>query len=1739
MCKKIIKKYIFAILTALVVSGCSTNSDSKKEEEPTPPTPVDTTLWKHFAQKMPGEISGEKNGVREFYIDEKGNYQFNRPTTGKIEHSDDVDFSTFVDNDPRYIIPLTNPDKEFNSLLIDLSNNKIIANEVEGFLDNYVSLDNLPTVAGTKKDIIFKHKSESDKNPYLLASTLTCTKVFTNWDELKTTFGGSEAYDKFIDLSSGVYVDGYYALADDINITDNVKYGGVDYKTSQRDRGFRGIFDGRNHKIIESKNSCSGGLFGSIIGGKVENLTIDNIKLVDDALGALACQSFSATFSKLTLNFSSIKNTDSGAGIVVSKYLEKTIFSDVTLNAKDSDINSVFGGYFKQSNIFQNVSVTALSVKNWGTTDSNTTAIQKPSNTTLILTTKEIILDLDPQDLILRSSSIQSLNLGKDYSTITTCDSIELLIGEESFSLGKNVKALVIPDNLKNSSYFGEGKVKVRYTNLILILRVSVITNIIKTIEDLESLAIFSDSTQSTKGYFLLNDDLELGSYSKETADSSSSIYAFEGILDGKDHKISIDIDSTKNGLFGIIRNASIKNLTINATIYDGNSCFLANEIEESLLQNINLVISSTITSTTKDALDIIANGQTTDNVFSSFKFTSSCPIISLFNSENKYDEFSDFTIIVPSLDRFSSSFILPPSGCALIKTQTIENRVLIENRKSTYTIPLKVMGTIKSVSFNSQYLGTSLTINTSIFNDETGDLGEITVTYLKDEILYKTIFPIFVATMVVTTVDDIKTFLSVADKTNGTTGDGYYDGYFVLGNDITWDGTNYNEEMSEIPKNVNQIGKGFNGTFDGLGHSIINFKVSAQNQGAGLIPRLGTYGVIKNVGFIDVLATNCTIVAAWGEGTVTNIYVSYKEGLTHGATFAIVNLYSTPYCDIVMKDSLVDARNDISGSRRALGNGYRYNKLNYNNVFVLTKTNTTPVIELDGNAEQNLTGSQPCVYPLSYNTFSAYTSYEDLLCYGGDEINNWEYFSYENNELKFGDKLLTNTSPSPVTKNHKFIDDYTIVYDKDNIDSIKAAYLIELELFKASADLITYTELANNERSQLNISGGKNIRKVAYTSYASNKNLIVIGNKQLAEEAGIQYENNRIVKKDNSVFIISKNNYDCLAAGYEFLKEVIGYKVLGQDFIVFNNIPEVLPEINIEFSVAAPYRLLTNRITEYFYEQMGINLAYSGYLFDDGPHKDGNPDNQKEMIHNDLDWIPPATYQSSHPKWFRSWNNLDLCWTAHGDATEYEALVNTLANNMYEVLINNKDAKRISFGMEDVNYTHCECDTCCQVEKDHGSYSYQGIKLLNDVTSKIEDMPGMDGREFYVYLLCYYFTTKAPNNIEIGDHVGITYAPLRYDYGKPKSSTNSEGSSPVKPEQAKLIHDPNSVGNKFVKDNFIAWANLFSKKTIGKTEYGCWFYDMYFNNYMSIMDTYEVNISLCEFVANETNGNIRFVYIQGQTSVVNGTSFEAFKQFVNTRALIEAKDKVKSFNECTTYEAYQISVSKYLRELENDFFGISYRNQDLRFIPSTTGVYDDDILPFRKDCVFNDKGYFGNASANNSMYTLYLFERNECAWALENGKVTPNIGDRWKLSTSRYATFTTSSELDFHFYLSQGSGILQTYYRYTQIRIGIIKSMLTCYFEALKNVNGCISDVKNLCVRHIKYEGLCPLFFAIMCNSTNNSYGFATSGFTYEETTYSYSDLKAMFKTIATSQGINYICEGTQMSTFFTKFGF
>ena len=101
----------------------------------------------------------------------------------------------------------------------------------------------------------------------------------------------------------------------------------------------------------------------------------------------------------------------------------------------------------------------------------------------------------------------------------------------------------------------------------------------------------------------------------------------------------------------------------------------------------------------------------------------------------------------------------------------------------------------------------------------------------------------------------------------------------------------------------------------------------------------------------------------------------------------------------------------------------------------------------------------------------------------------------------------------------------------------------------------------------------------------------------------------------------------------------------------------------------------------------------------------------------------------------------------------------------------------------------------------------FNEVNALEKELDSIDKKPGMLGRDYVVYLLAYYFTTKAPTGISLKDKVGVLVAPLRYDSG---TST----SSPSIPKQAKSIYDSS---NDFSRTQISNWNTLVKNKSKNK----------------------------------------------------------------------------------------------------------------------------------------------------------------------------------------------------------------------------------------------------------------------------------------------------------------------------------
>ena len=115
-----------------------------------------------------------------------------------------------------------------------------------------------------------------------------------------------------------------------------------------------------------------------------------------------------------------------------------------------------------------------------------------------------------------------------------------------------------------------------------------------------------------------------------------------------------------------------------------------------------------------------------------------------------------------------------------------------------------------------------------------------------------------------------------------------YYDGYFILGNDI-----DYNKTITSMTDtgsvwwcqgNTYDLTRGFKGVFDGRGYNIDGVTVGTNPSGdkaqsGGIFGYISKTGVVKNVSFTNAtLLTNQGFICSAGDGTIENVSISYKK---------------------------------------------------------------------------------------------------------------------------------------------------------------------------------------------------------------------------------------------------------------------------------------------------------------------------------------------------------------------------------------------------------------------------------------------------------------------------------------------------------------------------------------------------------------------------------------------------------------------------------------------------------------------------------------------------------------------------------------------------------------------------------------------------------------------------------------------------------------------------------------------
>ena len=369
----------------------------------------------------------------------------------------------------------------------------------------------------------------------------------------------------------------------------------------------------------------------NIFGHSIANVTFDNITI---------------NVEKTSLTGSLVSPSDgtlNGRGFICGAYANKNVYKNFTVNASGSTISALFGWWIKRSGAAddngaiitcENFVVNAREITYWGRLDGNGDPAMTPTDypMTGLTYNKDVIneieitnngnrfvVDLNVADTtktlaeqVIGATGNIEIDLGNDYGTLVGVkfngDKIE------GATVAEN--KLIIPVTFFSAGAVGERDVEVTMQKdkavNILSVKVLIVTKAITSATDFKE--NITDKT-ATYGYFVLANDIDFKNTAlalpewvqypaHSLAWNDNTIYGssafFAGTFDGMGHKIKnyntgSESDGGRYGLFGKIKNATVKNVIFEDVVYTGKEFVnvLAFMAESSKFENITINVKS------------------------------------------------------------------------------------------------------------------------------------------------------------------------------------------------------------------------------------------------------------------------------------------------------------------------------------------------------------------------------------------------------------------------------------------------------------------------------------------------------------------------------------------------------------------------------------------------------------------------------------------------------------------------------------------------------------------------------------------------------------------------------------------------------------------------------------------------------------------------------------------------------------------------------------------------------------------------------------------------------------------------------------------------------------------------------------------------------------------------------------------------------------------------------------------
>ena len=632
--------------------------------------------------------------------------------------------------------------------------------------------------------------------------------------------------------------------------------------------------------------------------------------------------------------------------------------------------------------------------------------------------------------------------------------------------------------------------------------------------------------------------------------------------------------------------------------------------------------------------------------------------------------------------------------------------------------------------------------------------------------------------------------------------------GYYVVTKDL---GTTADElTMTQTEATDYKAGNGFNGILDGQGHKV-QFK-------------------LMSGGLVGMILGNCTI---------QNIAIKYEDGTYNSSTkkggYGVFGYITNGAPEII--NSYIERTNNLYHQGSVFGLMARPNaKLSLHNVAVYA------------NNTSNTSGWYSDMW-ISASSTNAYLIYARANASGWPNVTNFtevtttntltsdlnsfdtNYWRTDNNQLSwkgmtgYAVTSVGTVELSPQSLIENGVTEYAIVLPS-NADAT---------LMTAKDELIAL--FAEATGATLSVADDS-----AYDTYGT---YISIGNTQTFNNAGIDMgeinsQGYHLERVNNTIYINGKTSVGCLYGVYGLLEDVFGFEQFSEDTYSLNHIDTVeLLELQKTVNPAIEMRMPSNGaliVNETYRNRMGMALTENELFFKVGDYVNNAKESANKgwrVWHNALE-ILPYSYWTAQGKtnWFSN-NKVNgavnqLCYTAHGNTDDYNAMVTQIVNVMAITLTSSQitsspDAVYLTLTSEDGGGV-CTCSACTAAKTQYGSNAGAVIKLCNDVRAGVEVWMNenstykRDNVKVLFYAYNDYLDAPTEGTIEMRSDVAVMYAISDYVNYYFHIDDQADGG-----------------GDEFVTQ-FDAWAALTAKSG---SDFCVWTYSKNFAMYMLRADVY------------------------------------------------------------------------------------------------------------------------------------------------------------------------------------------------------------------------------------------------------------------------------------------------------------